>query len=105
MGHVVRGWLGIKIQDISPKLAESFGLSSTDGVIIANIVVNGPADKAGLDRGDVLTHINNEKVVDFHDTLNRISAQQPGETITLTIVRNGKTISKDAIVAERPQNN
>jgi len=105
VGHVVRGWLGIKIQDISPKLAESFSLSSTDGVIIANIVVDGPADKAGLDRGDVITHINNEKVIDFHDTLDRISAQKPGDKITLTIVRNGKTISKDAIVAERPQNN
>ena len=105
MGHVVRGWLGIKIQDITPKLAESFGLSSTDGVIIANIVVNGPADKAGLDRGDVITHINDEKVRDYHDTLNRISAQNPGSKIILTIVREGKTITKEAVVAERPQNN
>lgn len=104
-GHVIRGWLGIKIQDISPGLAESFDLASTDGVVIANIVVNGPADKAGLDRGDVITHINNEKVSNFHDTLNRISMEKPGNKITLTIIRNGKTIKKEAVTAERPQSN
>jgi len=103
-GHVIRGWLGVKIQDITPNLAESFGLSSTDGVIITNIVVDGPADKAGLDRGDVITHINDEQVRDYHETLNKISMQKPGNKMTLTIVRSGKTISKEAVVAERPSN-
>jgi serine protease DegS len=101
-GRVVRGWLGVQIQDINPRLAESFGLSSDDGVVITNIIINGPADKAGLDRGDVITHIDDEKIIDFRDALDRISKYKPGQTITLTVVREGKVIEKNAKVIERP---
>ena len=101
-GRVVRGWLGVQIQDINPRLAESFGLSSDDGVVITNIIINGPADKAGLDRGDVITHIDDEKIIDFRDALDRISKYKPGQTITLTVVREGKVVEKNAKVLERP---
>ncbi|MGD8925903.1 MAG: Do family serine endopeptidase [Thioalkalispiraceae bacterium] len=101
-GHVIRGWLGIKIQDITPKLASAFELDSTDGVVITNIVINGPADKAGLDRGDIITHINGKKVHDYHETLNEISKKQPGTEITLTVIHEGKKIEKMAVVTERP---
>jgi serine protease DegS len=101
-GRVVRGWLGVQIQDINPRLAESFGLSSDDGVVITNIIINGPADKAGLDRGDVITHIDDKKIIDFRDALDRISKYKPGQTITLTVVREGKVIEKNAKVIERP---
>lgn len=101
-GRVIRGWLGVQIQDITPRLAESFGLSSDDGVVITNIIINGPADKAGLDRGDVITHIDDEKITDFRDALDRISKYKPDQTITLTIVREGKVITKKAKVLERP---
>ena len=103
-GRVIRGWLGVKIQDITPKLAESFGLKSTDGVVIANIVVNGPADKAGLDRGDVITHINDKVVRDFRETLDQISTEKPGAKVLLSIVREGKKMQVEAMIAERPQN-
>jgi len=101
-GHVIRGWLGVRIQDISPDLAESFNLKSTDGAIITNIVLNGPADKAGLDRGDVIVEVAGKKVRDVRDTLNQISQHKPGERIDLTIIRNGKTLSKQATIIERP---
>lgn len=101
-GHVIRGWLGVKIQDITPKLAAAFELDSTDGVVISNIVVNGPADKAGLDRGDIITHIDDKKVRDFRETLNEISMHKPGDQITLTIIREGKKMSREATVSERP---
>ena len=101
-GHVIRGWLGIKIQDITPKLAKAFELDSTDGVVINNIVVNGPADKAKLDRGDIITHINGKKVRDFRETLDKISMHKPGEQIKLTIIREGKKLEKMATVSERP---
>jgi serine protease DegS len=101
-GRVIRGWLGIKIQDITPKLATAFELDSTDGVVITNIVVNGPADKAGLDRGDIITHINGKKVRDFRETLNEISINKPGSEIKLTVIREGKKIEKTATVSERP---
>ena len=101
-GHVIRGWLGVKIQDIDPQLAESFKLNSTDGVVITNIVLNGPADKAGLDRGDVITHIEDKKVRDVRETLDQISTHKPGERITITIIRDGKVQTKQATIIERP---
>ncbi len=101
-GRVIRGWLGIKIQDITPKLANAFELDSTDGVVISNIVINGPADKAGLDRGDIITHIDEKKIRDFRETLNQISMHKPGEQIKLSIIREGKKLEKTATVSERP---
>jgi len=101
-GHVIRGWLGIKIQDITPKLAKAFELDSTDGVVISNIVVNGPADKAKLDRGDIITHVNGKKVRDFRETLDQISMHKPGEKIKLTVIRDGTKTEKIANVGERP---
>ncbi len=101
-GRVIRGWLGIKIQDISPQLAKAFELDSTDGVVISNIVVNGPADKAELDRGDIITHVDGNKVRDFRETLNQISMHKPGDKITLSIIRDGKKMEKTAMVSERP---
>jgi len=101
-GRVIRGWLGIKIQDISPKLATAFELDSTDGVVISNIVVNGPADKAELDRGDIITHIDGNKVRDFRETLNQISMHKPGDQVNLSIIREGKKLEKIATVSERP---
>jgi len=101
-GRVIRGWLGVQIQDITPELAESFGLKSDAGVVITNIVLNGPADKAGLDRGDILTHINGKLINDFREALDRISKNKPGETITMNIIRDGKPIEKMATVIERP---
>ncbi|MBI1422731.1 MAG: Do family serine endopeptidase [Gammaproteobacteria bacterium] len=101
-GHVIRGWLGVKIQDISPDLATSFKLASTDGAIITNIVLNGPADKAGLDRGDVIIAVAGKKVRDVHDTLDQISQHKPGEHIDIKLIRDGKEITKTATIIQRP---
>ena len=101
-GHVIRGWLGVKIQDISPDLADSFKLKSTDGAIITNIILNGPADKAGLDRGDVIIEVAGKKVRNVRDTLDTISQHKPGEAIPITIIRSGKTLTKEATIIERP---
>lgn len=101
-GRVIRGWLGVKIQDIDPSLAESFKLDSTDGAIVTNIVLHGPADKAGLDRGDVIVQVADTKVRDVHETLDEISKHKPGERITITIIRNGKRQTKKATIIERP---
>lgn len=104
-GRVIRGWLGIKIQDLNPELAEALQLESTEGVVIGNIVVNGPADKAKLDRGDVITHVNNNKVRNFRETLNMISRHKPGEQIELSIIRSGKKLKQKVTVSERPSQN
>ncbi|NOY62605.1 MAG: trypsin-like serine protease, partial [Gammaproteobacteria bacterium] len=61
-GHAVRGWLGIEAQTLEPALAESFGLGNIAGVVVAGVLRNGPADQAGLEPGDVITHINKQPV-------------------------------------------
>lgn len=101
-GHVIRGWIGVKIQDVNPDLAASFKLPSTNGAIITNIILNGPADKAGLNRGDVITQIADHKVHNVRDVLDLISQQKPGDKIDITIIRDGKQIVKQAKVIERP---
>ncbi len=101
-GEVVRGWLGVVIQDLSPKLARSFGLKSYDGVILSNVMHNGPADKAGLHVGDVITKINNNNVNNVKQALKLISKVKPGSTVYLHIARQGKDFEITAIVGTRP---
>lgn len=101
-GQVIRGWLGVAIQSISPKLAESLELKSTDGVIITNIIIDGPADKAKLTRGDVITAINGVKLKNVRHALNTISLSKPGDKLTIEGVRRGKVFDATAIAIQRP---
>ncbi len=101
-GHVVRGWLGVEGQDITPQLAESFGLQGVRGVIIAGVQRSGPAARAGLRPGDILTHINGEPVIDSKTAMTLIAGFPPGTRITLRILRAGLVMELEAVVAERP---
>lgn len=101
-GHVVRGWLGIEPQDITPQLAESFGLKNTVGVIVAGVLRNGPADRAGIRPGDVITHIEGNAVPDSGTALNVISNAKPGNSIKVRLLRNGNSSSVVAEVTQRP---
>lgn len=101
-GLVQRGWLGIAVQDITPQLAESFKLDSPNGVIVTNLIRNGPADQAGLDRGDVITHIDGKPVNNMYDLLNTVSQVKPEMEIEIRGVRNGKGFVKKAKVVQRP---
>jgi serine protease DegS len=102
-GEVIRGWLGVAIQDITPELARSFDLESLDGVIISNIVRNGPADEAGLMRGDVITHVNTQAVKDVRAALTLISQARPGTSVTIRGIRQGKNFDVDVTVRQRPK--
>ena len=102
-GEVVRGWLGVAIQNITEDLAESFELESLDGVIISNIIRNGPADQAGLTRGDVITRINGAEVKNVRSALNLISQAKPGSTVKISGIRQGKKLEVDATVMQRPR--
>ena len=102
-GEVIRGWLGVAIQDITPDLARSFGLESFDGVIISNIIRNGPADEAGLMRGDVITHVNTQAVKDVRAALSLISQARPGTSVKISGIREGKNFDADVTVRQRPK--
>ena len=101
-GHVVRGWLGVEGQNITPQLAESFGLQGIRGVIIAGVQRNGPAAQAGLRPGDILTHIDGEAVSDSRTSLALIARHPPDSTVHLRILRNGKPLEVEAVVGQRP---
>ena len=89
-GAVRRGWLGVEIQGIDEDLANALGLPDTNGALIASVVADGPAAKAGLEAGDVITEFAG-KTVDTTKTLGRVVAEQDsGERATLTVWRDGK---------------
>lgn len=75
-GSVVRGWIGVEPQDVTPEIAESFGLSRKDGALIAAVVQGGPADRAGLRPGDILINVNGESIQDTTALLNSIAQAQ-----------------------------
>ena len=102
-GEVIRGWLGVAIQDITEELAQSFELKSLDGVIISNIIRDGPADQAGLTRGDVITHIDANAVKDVRAALTLISQAQPGTTVKISGIRQGEKFDVDVTVMQRPK--
>ena len=102
-GHVKRGWLGIAIQDMNPELASSFELKRVYGVIINGIAKSGPADKAGLMPGDVITHINDTEVENTRHLLNLVSQVTPGNKLSINGVRQAKTFIAEATVIQRPK--
>ncbi|HEB86646.1 MAG TPA: Do family serine endopeptidase [Gammaproteobacteria bacterium] len=101
-GEVVRGWLGVVIQDVSPELARSFGLKDNAGVILSNIMRNGPAEKAGLTVGDIITWIGKVKIDNAKQALKLISKVKPGSKVHIRGVRQGKDFETTAVVGTRP---
>lgn len=101
-GHVVRGWLGIEAQNLTARLAESFGLESTSGILIAGILRGGPADDAGMLPGDIVTTINDTPVENSATAMKIISEQHPGTVIALGGIRNGEPYTSRARVIQRP---
>lgn len=101
-GEVVRGWLGIEAQDLTPALAKSFGLEVTQGVLIAGVLRGGPAEQAGLQPGDIITALDDRKVNDARDSMSRIAEYAPGSTLKLRGLRTGKDFNAEATIGRRP---
>jgi len=101
-GAVTRGWVGIEVQEISPEIAESFGLKSTDGALIAGVLRGGPADRAGIRPGDVLVAVNSKPVKDSVALLNLIAALPPGKIAQLRLIRGQTEMQALAKVEKRP---
>ena len=101
-GHVVRGWIGVETQDITPELAQSFGLQRSSGAIIAGVVRNGPADKAGIVPGDILLAVDGKPVGDTTEMLNLIAQLPPGGKAKMTVLRKNREAALDVVVGKRP---
>ena len=102
-GSVVRGWIGIESQDITPELADSFGLAKRSGAIIAGVVRGGPADRAGILPGDILVAVAGEPIADTSEMLNLIAQLEPGAKTKMTILRQRREATVDVTVGRRPR--
>jgi serine protease DegS len=101
-GAVVRGWLGIEAQDLTPTLAESFGLKTSQGVLIAGVLRGGPADQAGLQPGDIITALNEQPVSNARESMNQIAGNPPGAVLAVHGLRDGHTFTVQARIGQRP---
>lgn len=104
-GRVIRGWLGIEVQPLTPELAESFGLEGRPGIVVAGLYREGPAQKAGLQLGDVILTIDGEEAGDGRRSMNQVARNKPGQQIALEVLRNGEVITLNAEVGARPPSN
>ena len=102
-GQVVRGWIGVEPQDITPELAESFGLQKSSGTIIAGVLKGGPADKAGIKPGDILLSVADKPVSDTVSMLNLVAQLTPGDKVPLTVLRKSQETKLNVVVGKRPR--
>jgi len=93
-GRVVRAWLGVYIQNLSPEIGKQFGYDGTKGALVADVLENSPAAKAGLQRGDIVLSVNGKEIADTKDLQNMIRSLKPGDQASIEVWRNGakKTI-------------
>jgi len=101
-GRIERGWLGVEISDITPQIQQDLDLKNRAGAFVRHVVKGGPAEKAGLLQGDVITQVNSYSVYDTLGLANKINEIAPGKTVALRFIRNGSTYKTQAILGKRP---
>jgi serine protease DegQ len=103
-GSVTRGWIGVEPQNLSNELADSLNIpKDTTGVLISGVLEGGPADKAGMKPGDVLTQVNGQAISDVVTLLNRIAQTSPGDEVKINLLRKGKQTTLKVQVGKRPK--
>ncbi len=101
-GKVIRGYLGLLPQDVSPEIAKEFGLSEPTGALVGSVEADKPAGRAGLKRGDIILKVNGQPVTSANDLRLRISQTSPGTSVDLTIWRDSKTQDVKVQLGELP---
>ncbi len=102
-GSVVRGWLGVSMQDMTEDLAESFGMDNLTGSLIASVLKEGPADKAGIKPGDIIIAVEGKSVKSTSELLKMVAALSPGDNVTVTVIRGKQEKTIPVNVGVRPR--
>jgi serine protease Do len=102
-GKVERGWLGVSIQDLTPELAKSFDLEGTKGVLIAQVIEGGPADKASLKRGDVVISFDGQDTPDAGSLRNKVADTAIGKEVKVTVLREGERVDLTVKIGSQQQ--
>jgi serine protease Do len=99
-GRVVRGWLGVEIQEVTPALAQSFGLAAPTGALVAGVQKDGPAAKANIQRGDIIIKFNGETVHDEHELPEMVASTALNKAVPVEVIRGNKHITLTATIQE-----
>jgi serine protease Do len=102
-GVVTRGWMGVQIQPVTDDIADSLGLKKSQGALVAEPQDTGPAAKAGIKSGDVITGVNDQPVKDARDLAKKISSMAPGSSVKLTVTRDGSERTVNVTLGEFPR--
>lgn len=101
-GEVVRGYLGVSIQDLTPSLARAFGIENAEGVLIPSVTPGSAADKAGIQKGDVILSLGGQNVRSADELRNRVAMYKPGTEIEVQVLRDGRTRQMEVEIGRRP---
>jgi serine protease DegQ len=102
-GKVTRGWIGVEPNDLSPELAETFGVKAKSGVIITGVLQNGPAARAGIRPGDVITGVAETKIENVQELLTAVAGLKPGGAARFSLQRGGDKMELDVTPGLRPK--
>ena len=102
-GQVRRGWIGVEPREITPEIAQTFGLKSANGVVVTGVLLNGPAAKAGMEPGDVIVAIGGKAIHDPSELLTQVAALKPGAVTGFSVDRKGKSLNLQVTPGQRPR--
>ncbi len=101
-GKVIRGWLGVTVQGITPELSKQFNLKEEKGVLVGDVIEGGPAEEAGIERGDVIIEYDGKKIDEPYQLRNMVANTTPGKEVELKIIKESKTETKKVTIGEPP---
>ena len=101
-GKVTRGWLGVGIQNLNEDLAKSFNYDNNDGALVGHVDPKGPAKKAGLQQGDIITQLGKDKIKNVNQLRNLVATIKPGTSMELSMMRSGKKEARTVTIGELP---
>lgn len=102
-GQVTRGWIGVEPADLTPEMAETFGVKARDGVIITGVLQNGPAAQAGIRPGDVIVNVAGKDIANVSELLSGVAALKPGTAAKFRLLRRDDKVELDVVPGLRPK--